>query len=232
MRKNTRSMQIKNLTRLAMLIALEAIVCFVPFLGSIQIGPVVATLAMVPVIIAGMTYGIKSGAILGLFAGLFSFIWWTFIDSANASAILFTPWNAYTNEYRSYWPLVICFVPRILTGVVSGLVSNSLKKIKENKLTIILFGTYFTEITKNSLKRKDAFIYFIGGILGSLTNTFLVLLGTYFLWGKQYALIAGMDYQVLLTVILGIVGTNGIFEAIVGGLIGSPASYTLSNIKK
>lgn len=232
MRKSKRSTQIKNLTRLAMLIALEAIVCFVPFLGSIQIGPVVATLAMIPVIIAGMTYGPKFGGILGFFAGLFSFIWWTLIDSGNPSSILFTPWNAYTDSYRNYWPLVICFVPRVLTGIIAGFISKGLKSIKENKFTLILFGTYFTEITTKNLKRKDLFIYFISGIIGSLANTFLVLFGTYFLWGKNYAKIAGIDYQILLSVILGIVGTNGLFEAIVGGLIGSITSYTLSNVKK
>lgn len=231
MKKSKRSVQIKNLTRLSMLIALEAIVCFVPFLGSIQIGPVVATLAMIPVIIAGMTYGVKFGGILGFFAGLFSFIWWTFIDSANPSSILFTPWNAYTDTYRNYWPIIICFVPRILTGIISGVCSNSLKRIKETNLTLILFGTYFTEITNKNLKRKDLFIYFISGIIGSLANTFLVLFGTYLLWGKKYANLAGMDYQLLLSVILGIVGTNGLFEAIVGGIIGSIACYTLSNIK-
>lgn len=232
MRKNKRSNQIKDLTRLAMLIALEAIVCFVPFLGSIQIGPVVATLAMIPVIIAGMTYGIKFGGILGFFAGLFSFIWWTLIDSGNPSSILFTPWNAYTDNYRSYWPIIICFVPRILTGIVAGLISNGLKSIKDNKVTLILFGSYFTEVTNKNLKRKDIFIYFISGIIGSLTNTFLVLFGTYFLWGQKYAEVAGMDYKILLSVILGIVGTNGLFEALVGGIIGSITSYTLSNIKK
>ena len=75
MKTSNRHERIQNITKLAMFIAIEAIICFVPFLGSIQIGPVVATLAMIPVIIVGMTYGVKYGSILGFCAGLFSFIW-------------------------------------------------------------------------------------------------------------------------------------------------------------
>ena len=171
MKRNNRHESIKRITRLAMFIAIEAIVCFVPFLGSIQIGPVVATLAMIPVIIVGMTYGILYGSILGAVAGLFSFIWWTFIDSSNPSAMLFTPWNAYTTTYRNYWPLVICFVPRILTGTVAGGLSS-----------------LFSKIMKTPTGQKKIVTLLVNvcvGIISSLVNTILVLFGTYLLWGKK-----------------------------------------------
>ena len=54
MKTSNRHERIQNITKLAMFIAIEAIICFVPFLGSIQIGPVVATLAMIPVIIVAL----------------------------------------------------------------------------------------------------------------------------------------------------------------------------------
>ena len=235
MRKNRRHEKIENLTKIAMFVAIEAIICFVPFLGSIQIGPVVATLAMIPVMIVGMTYGTKYGTILGFCAGLFSFIWWTFIDSSNPSALLFTPWNAYTSSYRSYWPIIICFVPRILTGTVAGLLSTYFKKINNSRISSVLFGTYFSGDTKNEnnpQKRKNVFSYFLVGIISSLINTILVLFGTYLLWGKKYASLAGMEYDVLLKTIMSIVLTNGIFEALVGGIVGSAVTFTLTNIKK
>lgn len=213
MKTNNRHEKIQNITKLAMFIAIEAIICFVPFLGSIQIGPVVATLAMIPVIIVGMTYGIKYGSVLGFCAGLFSFIWWTFIDSSNPSALLFTPWNAYTTEYRNYWPIVICFVPRILTGTVAG-----------------LLATYFKIICKSKVLLASCYLGV--GILSSLVNTILVLFGTYLLWGKNYASLAGMEYNILLKTIMGIVLTNGIFEALVGGIVGSAVTFALTNIKK
>ena len=70
------------------------------------------------------------------------------------------------------------------------------------------------------------------GILSSLVNTILVLFGTYLLWGKNYARLAGVEYDILLKTIMGIVLTNGIFEALVGGIVGSAVTFTLTNIKK
>lgn len=66
------------IAQFAILLALEAIVCFTP-LGSIPIGPLVATLAMLPVIVAGILLGTGAGAAMGFAAGLFSFIVWTFM---------------------------------------------------------------------------------------------------------------------------------------------------------
>lgn len=221
MRKNTRSRQIFNMTTLAVLIGIEAIFCFVPILGSIQIGPVVATLAMLPVVIVACIYGPMFGGILGFVAGLFSFIVWTFIDNANPSAMMFTPWNAITGDYHNYWTIVICFVPRILTGVFAGLTNKYLGKL-------------FKLEEKDGSKKTtlEIVFYAIACVIGSLTNTALVLFGTYFLWGKDYALYAGMDFSLLLGVILGIVGTNGLFEAAVCGIIGTTVSKSLNVVAK
>lgn len=53
------------IAQFAILLALEAIVCFTP-LGSIPIGPLVATLAMLPVIVAGILLGTRRGGGHGL----------------------------------------------------------------------------------------------------------------------------------------------------------------------
>ncbi|MGM9899791.1 MAG: ECF transporter S component [Bacilli bacterium] len=209
MRKNTRKEKIVMIATLSIFLAIEAIICFVPFLGSIQIGPVVATLAMIPVLIIGIVYGPLMGGILGLVAGTFSFIYWTFIDPANPSALLFTPWNGLSENPTNYWTLVICFVPRILTGVVAG----------------------YVNIGFNKFCKLSYINYAVAGILGSLTNTFLVLFGTYILWGKQYAALCGMDFSILLTTILVIVGTNGLFEAAVGGILSVSICTPLNKLK-
>lgn len=53
-----------------MLLAIEAVVCFTP-LGSLPaIGPIVMTLMMIPVALAGILLGAGAGAALGAFAGL------------------------------------------------------------------------------------------------------------------------------------------------------------------
>lgn len=41
-----------------------------------------------------------------------------------------------------------------------------------------------------------------------------------------------MEYNILLKTIMGIVLTNGIFEALVGGIVGSAVTFALTNIKK
>ncbi len=209
MRKNTRREKIILISTLSIFLAIEAIICFVPFLGSIQIGPVVATLAMIPVLIIGIKFGPLMGGILGFFAGAFSFIYWTFVDPANPSALLFTPWNGLSDTPTNYWTLVICFVPRILTGVVAG----------------------YVNIGFNKFCKLSYINYFVAGILGSLTNTFLVLFGTYFLWGRQYASLCGMEFSALLTVVLTIVGTNGLFEAAVGGIFSVAVCTPLNKLK-
>ena len=62
------------IVQFSILLAIEAIFCFTP-LGSLPaMGPIVATLMMVPVIITAILLGTKAGTIMGAFAGLFSFI--------------------------------------------------------------------------------------------------------------------------------------------------------------
>ena len=51
----------KNLTLLALFIAIEAVMVMVPFLGFIPIGPLRATFLHVPVIIAAIVLGTKQG---------------------------------------------------------------------------------------------------------------------------------------------------------------------------
>ena len=92
----------------ASLLTIEVVFCFTP-LGSIPVGPIVATLAMIPVIITAIMLGTAAGAAMGAIAGLFSFIVFSFI-TPGPTAFLFTP----LIEPGNGWSLVICFVPRIL----------------------------------------------------------------------------------------------------------------------
>lgn len=78
------------IAQFAILLALEAVFCFT-VLGSIPIGPLVATLAMLPVIVAGILLGTGAGAAMGFAAGLFSFIVWTFMPPNPVTAFVFTP---------------------------------------------------------------------------------------------------------------------------------------------
>lgn len=201
------------LTQFSILLALEAIFCFTP-LGSIPIGPMVATLAAVPVIVTAILLGTKAGTVMGFFTGLFSFIVWTFIMPASPVAFVFTPFGAVGNVHGNFWSLVICFVPRILIGTIAGLSFSGFKK---------LFG---------KLKTGNVLAYSLSGILGSLTNTVLVLGGIYIFFGQSYATAIGKAVNLLLGILGFTVVTNGVLEAVIGGIAAYAICYPVQKHMK
>ena len=185
-----------RLTQFAMLLAIEAVVCFTP-LGSLPaVGPIVATLAHVPVIITAILLGTGAGAAMGAFAGLFSLLVWTFTPPNPLVAFVFTPFYGLGTTHGNVWSLVICFVPRILIGVIAG--------------------ASFRLFTR--VKWKSGFAYGFSGALGSLVNTFGVLGGIYVFFGHSYATVLGKGFNVLLGLIGLTVLTSGIPEAVIGGV--------------
>lgn len=192
------------LAQFAMLLAIEAIVCFTP-LGSLPaFGPIVATLGMVPVIITSIMLGTSAGTAMGFFAGLFSFCVWTFTPPSPI-AFVFTPFYSIGAVHGSFWSLIICFVPRILVGLVAGLCFSLFSK----------------------LKWKAVFAYGLSGALGSLTNTFLVLGGIYVFFGQSYVTVIGQSFNALLGLIGLMVLTNGIPEAVIGALAAYAICYPI-----
>ena len=204
-RIKTRKQKILFITQLSILMAIEIVMCFTPMIGTIKIvpGSIEATISFLPAIIASIVLGPVAGSIMGGVAGACSFIYWTFVEPGNPSAMMFTPFHAL--PVASYWTLVICFVPRILTGLLPGLIFN-----------------YGNKIIKNNYVRSG-----ISCVVASLTNTLLVLFGTYFLWGKTYASALGMNYNGLLMAIFTIIGTNGIAEVLFTTIVGIPLSKAL-----
>ena len=89
--QNSSRNKILFLAQFSLLLAIEAIVCFTP-LGSLPaLGPIVATLSHIPVIITAVLLGTKAGAGMGFFFGLFSFLVWSFAPPSPAIAFVFTP---------------------------------------------------------------------------------------------------------------------------------------------
>lgn len=201
----------KRLAELAVLVALEIIIAFTP-LGTIQVGPVAATLGHIPVIVAAVVLGTAEGAFMGFVFGLLSFLYWTFVQPINPTAFMFTPFCRLGEIHGSAWSLLICFVPRILVGVVAGEVCKGVKRATG----------------------KDGLAYGLAGAAGSAVTTVLVLGLTYLLIGRQYVNVATAGAIVpeeamrwLLGVIGGVVLTNGIPELIVGALAAIGVGYAL-----
>lgn len=183
------------MTQAALLIALIIVLALTP-LGYIPVGAIRATTIHIPVIIGGILLGPRMGALLGGVFGLTSFL--TNTLSPTPFSFVFSP-LAPAAEGVSGNPLslVIAFVPRILIGVVAGLIA----KLFERR------------------GWKSAPGLLLAGFFGSMTNTVLVMFGIYAFFGRAYAAAKGMEYDAFLGFVASMIGVNGVIEAIVAAAL-------------
>ena len=113
----------------ALFTAIIVIMAFTP-LGYIPLVVINATIIHIPVILGALFLGPKKGAFLGFVFGLTSFINNTF-KAATASAFVFSPVLAYNIDGVAgiFKSLYICFVPRILVGVVPYFIYMLIRRI-------------------------------------------------------------------------------------------------------
>ncbi len=185
----------KRLTLLTLFIAIEVVMTFIPFLGFIPLGFINITTLHIPVIIAGILLGKKEGAIVGLSFGLLSVLKNTLTPVA--TSFLFTPFYEVGNISGGWQSLVIAIVPRILIGYLSGLTFSILSK---------------------GMKKVTAPMG-IAALVGSLSNTILVMSLVYIFFAKEYAQAIQIGSDQVITFILGIIATNGVAEAIAAVVI-------------
>ena len=197
-----KSKKTQYMTSMALFLAIEIILVVTP-LGYIPIGPLNATTMHIPVIIAGIVLGKKAGAELGFVFGLTSLIKATI--QPGITSFCFSPFVTIGTMSGNYKSLLIAFVPRILLGYLAGLVFGIMKKNNRENL---------------------------GVVVGAITNTVLVLSGIYIFFGEAYASAVGVQYSTLVTVLLGVVSTNGILEAILGAIVSLAIYKALKPILK
>ncbi|MSS64686.1 ECF transporter S component [Lachnospiraceae bacterium WCA-693-APC-MOT-I] len=179
--------------------AIIIIMAMVPGLGYIPLGVIRATIIHVPVIIGALVLGPKKGAILGGIFGLTSLINNTFAPTV--TSFVFSPFYTMGEIHGGVKSLIICFVPRILIGIVAYYVYKLVRKVMKN--------------SKHSMVTALA----ISGVIGSLTNTLLVMNLIYLFFGESYAAVKEIAYEALYGTILVVIGTNGIPEAIVSAIL-------------
>lgn len=194
---------VRSLTLIGVLLAIEIILAFTPF-GFIPLGFTKAATIHIPVIIGAIFLGPVGGAILGLAFGILSVIINTI--SPAATSFVFSPFITIAGIGGNIWSLVIALVPRILIGVTSYYIFKGVQKVAKSK------GIAFAA----------------AGLVGSLTNTILVMSGIFIFFGGEYAAAKGVGVDALLGVIMGIVGVNGVPEAIVAAIVVSAVSKVLS----
>lgn len=207
------SNKLRNKVITAVLTTIIFVMAYIPFLGYIPLGVTRATIIHVPVIVGAVLLGPCYGAFLGAMFGLTSLLVNTF--SPTITSFVFSPFYSINGESGGIWSLVVCFVPRILIGVVSYYVYEGLHRVFKGK------G-----------KGKDTIALAAAGAAGALTNTLLVMNLIYFVFGKEYAGAKGISIDALYGVILGIIGMNGIPEAIVAAVLTAAIAGALKMTKR
>lgn len=195
--------QIKKISYLTLFITIEIVLSAVPFLGFIPLGVINATTLHIPVILAALILGKKEGAIVGFVFGFISMLSATF--TPGITSFLFSPFFSLGETSGNFGSLMIAFIPRILLGYFSGLCFEKIK----NKNKAVLISSF----------------------VGSMTNTILVLVFAYLFFKEPYANALGIHVNMILGVILSVIFTNGIAEAILAVLICTALYKVFTNVK-
>lgn len=179
---------------MSMFLAVEVILTFTP-LGFLRIGPLNATTMHIPVIIAGIAFGMKAGIFTGSMFGLLSI--WNATINPTITSFVFSPFIEIGGMHGNFMSLLIAMIPRILLGIAAAGVYEFLRKKNINQTICILSAA----------------------VIATLTNTILVLSGIYIFFADSYAAAMNIDVQTLVTVLLGIISTNGILEIILACIL-------------
>jgi uncharacterized membrane protein len=184
--------------------AMIFLLTFTP-IGFINLGIINATIIHVPVIIGSILLGPRRGALLGALFGAASLIRNTV--SPTLLSFAFSPLipPPLPNPGWFPWPLVICFVPRVLAGVIPYYVDKAVSKLARSRkiLRILSFAA--------------------AGVAGSLTNTLLVMPLMYLAFRDAMALARGVPIEAVYGITLSIITGNGAPEAIAAGVLVSAA---------
>ena len=209
---NKQSAKYGDFVLMALFAAIILVLAFTP-IGFINLVIIKATIIHIPVIIGSILLGPKRGAILGGIFGLTSLI--SNYMTPSVLSFAFCPFIPVPGTpHGSPLAFLICFIPRILVGIVPYYVYQLAQKLSRSKPK----GEYLSLI--------------LGGISGALTNTVLVMSLIYFLFKEAYATAKSIPVSAVTGVVLGIVGTNGVPEALVAAVITVAVCKPLLKLRK
>ena len=191
-----------SMVQVAIFGAIICIMAFTPFLGYIPLGFTRATIIHIPVIIASLLMGPKKGGVLGFLFGLTSFINNTI--NPTATSFVFTPFYSLGDVSGGIGSVIICFIPRILVGIVPYFVYKLVLRLS-------------SETTK--IRGVSNIGLVLAGISGALVNTLLVMNLIYIFFGDAYIKASEKAVSLGYMVILSIIGINGVPEAIIAGIL-------------
>lgn len=195
--------RILRLTQLSVLVALLLIFGFTN-IGYIKIGVIEITLNIIPVAIGAIVLGPSAGAVCGTVFGLTSF--WQAVSGMS-------PFGAMLVGVDPILTLILCLVPRVLEGWLTGLIFKGLSKRCKN----------------NSIPCA------VSGLACPLLNTLLFVGGFILLFGKTdvFANLYGQSTATnIVSFFAWFVGLNGVVEAIAGFVIASAVSKAILTANK
>ena len=210
--KSKKSFDTMTFSITSLFVAIIILMAFTP-IGYLQLGLIKATIITIPVILGSIILGPKIGGLLGLLFGFTSLISNTFMPVLLSFA--FSPFIPIPGtENGSILALVVCFLPRILVGIVPYYVFTFLQKL-----------------TKGNIK-FEAISLSIAGIAGAMINTLLVMHLIFFLFQDAYASVKEVSVQVLYGAVLSVIGTIGIPEALIAAVVTAAVGKALLHYKK
>ena len=182
----------KNFTSSLVKLSLFAGIIFIlgvtPF-GFIPLGVFKIVTIHIAVIIGSIILGPKKGAFLGFIFGLTSFIMAHLQPSV--TSYFFSPIIS-----GNLFSLIVCFIPRILVGIIPYFVFKLLKKCMNINISLTL-----------------------SGLIGSLVNTVLVLSFIYIFFAEKYAEVLNTTLDNLIIIIFTSVGVNATLEALASSIL-------------
>lgn len=193
--------ELLKLTLTAAFIAIIAVMSFTP-VGYLKIGVVSISFLSIPVVLGGALLGKLGGAILGLAFGLTSFAQCFGMDAFGTTLMGVNP----------VFTFLMCVVPRVLIGLLTAIIFESLSKTK-------------LQINITSL---------ITFISGSLINTIGFLGCLVLFFGKTpeiAALMESVSAKNLFALIIALAGFNSLIEAAAAGVIGGALGQVIRKLK-
>jgi uncharacterized membrane protein len=246
--KKSKSVNVRKLTVIGVLGAISIVLGMTP-LGFIPVGPTKATVMHIPVIIGAILEGPVVGALVGLIFGLFS-IYQAITAPTPVSPFFLNPLVSVLprvligiTSYYSYrlfnkignkntiwimniiWSAIIVYLAH---GIYLNIINyTTVWEILINIIFIVLTGAMIYMTTKK-FKGKSIDVL-VSAVIGTLTNTVLVLSMIYIIYGEQFVESLGQDTQFVGRVIAGIGVANGIPETIIAAIV---VSSVVSAVKR
>lgn len=191
---NKNSTRTVKMVQMAILAAIMLIMAFTP-VGYLKTAGIEISFMTIPVVVGAIVIGPGGGAVLGGVFGATSFIQCFGMSLFGAALLSINP----------FYTFIVCMIPRILMGWLTGLVFKALNRASRSK--IVSFG--------------------VSSLSGALFNTIFFMAFLIVLFGNTEYIKSFQGDLGLIPFILAFVGINGLIEAIVCFVAGAAISRGL-----